>query len=170
MRLAACAANGCATPPSSCVWLPDSQIRQSAGLLLKNNLKQQYAGTPPDYQEYIKVGLHQCGMLVPNGFMRRCTLPQSALAHLDLAANLRHRPQASLLLAIDHEARALRHVVGTTVATIVAVDGLGGWPQLLPALVRCLESDSVAAAEGALDALSKVVLIMHPGCCCPPAV
>lgn len=31
------------------------QIRQSAGLLLKNNLKQQYAGTPPNYQEYIKV-------------------------------------------------------------------------------------------------------------------
>ena len=49
-------------------------------------------------------------------------------------------------------------MVGTTVATIVAVDGLGGWPQLLPALVQCLESDSVAAAEGALDALSKVVM------------
>ena len=32
------------------------QIRQSAGLLLKNNLKQQYAASPPNYQEYIKVG------------------------------------------------------------------------------------------------------------------
>ena len=31
------------------------QIRQSAGLLLKNNLKQQYAGSPPAFQEYIKV-------------------------------------------------------------------------------------------------------------------
>lgn len=73
-----------------------------------------------------------------------------------------HWLQASLLLAIDHEAQPLRHVVGTTVATIVAVDGLGGWPQLLPALVRCLESDSVAAAEGALDALSKVTLFLYP--------
>jgi hypothetical protein len=70
-------------------------------------------------------------------------------------------PQASLLLAIDHEARPLRHVVGTNVATIVAVDGLGGWPQLLPTLVRCLESDSVGAAEGALDALSKVSASRH---------
>ena len=50
-------------------------------------------------------------------------------------------------------------------ATIVAVDGLGSWPQLLPALVRCLESDSVAAAEGALDALSKVVK-NHLAICC----
>lgn len=33
------------------------QIRQSAGLLLKNNLKQQYAGSPPAFQEYIKVTL-----------------------------------------------------------------------------------------------------------------
>jgi hypothetical protein len=57
-------------------------------------------------------------------------------------------------------------VVGTTVATIVAVDGLGGWPQLLPALVRCLESDSVAAAEGALDALSKVIPCVHSVCYC----
>ncbi len=37
-----------------------SQIRQSAGLLLKNNLKQQYAATPPHYQEYIKVGGVPC--------------------------------------------------------------------------------------------------------------
>lgn len=65
-------------------------------------------------------------------------------------------PQASLLLAINNEARALRHVVGTNIATVAAVDGLGGWPQLLPALVACMESDSVAAMEGALDALYKV--------------
>ena len=74
------------------------------------------------------------------------------------------RSQASLLLAIDHEARPLRHVVGTNVATIVAVDGLGGWPQLLPTLVRCLESDSVGAAEGALDALSKVPAMLQLLC------
>ena len=72
--------------------------------------------------------------------------------------------QASLLLAIDHEARALRHVVGTNIATIVSVDGLGGWPQLLPALVTCLKSDSVPALEGALDALFKVPSPRKPGC------
>ena len=33
------------------------QVRQAAGLLLKNNLKTQYQGTPADLQSYIKVGL-----------------------------------------------------------------------------------------------------------------
>ncbi len=30
------------------------QVRQGAGLLLKNNLKQQYAGLPEQYRAYIK--------------------------------------------------------------------------------------------------------------------
>mmetsp|Transcript_18691 Transcript_18691/g.56506 ORF Transcript_18691/g.56506 Transcript_18691/m.56506 type:complete len:924 (-) Transcript_18691:2081-4852(-) len=93
------------------------EIRQSAGLLLKNNLKQQYAGSPPAFQEYIK---------------------------------------ASLLVAISNEARPLRQVVGTNIATIVAAAGFAGWPHLLPALVACLESDSLTALDGALDALYKV--------------
>jgi hypothetical protein len=33
------------------------QVRQSAGLLLKNNLKDQYAGTTEEFRRYIKVGL-----------------------------------------------------------------------------------------------------------------
>lgn len=33
------------------------QVRQAAGLLLKNNLKTQFQGTPADLQSYIKVGL-----------------------------------------------------------------------------------------------------------------
>lgn len=129
-----------------------AQIRQSAGLLLKNNLIRQYVGTPPDYQEYIKVSSRAvpCHIRDP-----RCTLARRHSAELEQTILL-HAAQASLLLAIDNEARALRHVVGTNVATIVAADGLGGWPQLLPSLVRCLQSDSVAAIEGALDALSKV--------------
>ena len=33
------------------------QVRQAAGLLLKNNLKTQFQGTPADLQSYIRVGL-----------------------------------------------------------------------------------------------------------------
>lgn len=36
-----------------CGW---PQVRQSAGLLLKNNLKDQYAGTTEEFRRYIKVG------------------------------------------------------------------------------------------------------------------
>lgn len=32
-----------------------TQVRQSAGLLLKNNLKQQYASLSEDFRNYIKV-------------------------------------------------------------------------------------------------------------------
>lgn len=64
--------------------------------------------------------------------------------------------QASLLVAISNEARPLRQVVGTNIATIVAAAGFAGWPHLLPALVACLESDSLTALDGALDALYKV--------------
>ena len=37
------------------VWLC-VQVRQSAGLLLKNNLKAQYAATTEEFRKYIKVG------------------------------------------------------------------------------------------------------------------
>ena len=36
------------------------QVRQSAGLLLKNNLKQQYAGLTEDFRNYIKVCVLVC--------------------------------------------------------------------------------------------------------------
>jgi hypothetical protein len=36
------------------------QVRQSAGLLLKNNLKQQYASLSEDFRNYIKVWLCGC--------------------------------------------------------------------------------------------------------------
>eukprot|EP00983_Pelagomonas_calceolata_P110986 1159735-Pelagomonas_calceolata.AAC.10 len=41
-----------ACPPTL---LPSMQIRQSAGLLLKNNLGQQFAGTPDELKQSIKV-------------------------------------------------------------------------------------------------------------------
>lgn len=33
------------------------QVRQSAGLLLKNNLKDHYAATTEEFRKYIKVGM-----------------------------------------------------------------------------------------------------------------
>jgi len=36
--------------------LSTRQVRQSAGLLLKNNLKYHYAGATPELRQYIKVG------------------------------------------------------------------------------------------------------------------
>lgn len=93
------------------------EVRQTAGLLLKNNLKQQYVGSTPHFQEYIK---------------------------------------SSLLLAIDSDAQPLRRVVGTNISIIIAAAGFEGWPQLLPALVTCLESDRTTALDGALDALFKI--------------
>ena len=38
------------------IWLNGAQVRQSAGLLLKNNLKAQYAATTEEFRKYIKVG------------------------------------------------------------------------------------------------------------------
>jgi hypothetical protein len=46
------------------------QVRQSAGLLLKNNLKYHYAGATPELRQYIKVGQHaQCRPLKKFQFM-----------------------------------------------------------------------------------------------------
>lgn len=39
------------------------QVRQSAGLLLKNNFKEQYATTAEEYRQYIKVCFPQ-GVLI----------------------------------------------------------------------------------------------------------
>ena len=38
------------------IWRNGIQVRQSAGLLLKNNLKAQYAATTEEFRKYIKVG------------------------------------------------------------------------------------------------------------------
>lgn len=43
-----------ACPQTNCAL----QVRQSAGLLLKNNLKQQYTALPEDYRQYVKVTMH----------------------------------------------------------------------------------------------------------------
>ncbi|XP_065865576.1 transportin-1-like [Euphorbia lathyris] len=93
------------------------EIRQAAGLLLKNNLRTAYKAMAPAYQQYIKSELLPC-----------------------LGAADRH----------------IRSTVGTIVSVVVQIGGISGWPELLQALVNCLDSNDQNHMEGAMDALSKV--------------
>lgn len=93
------------------------EIRQAAGLLLKNNLRTAYKSMTPVNQQYIKSELLPC-----------------------LGAADRH----------------IRSTVGTIISVVVQLGGVLGWPELLQALVNCLDSNDVNHMEGAMDALSKV--------------
>lgn len=95
------------------------EIRQAAGLLLKNNLRAAFKSMAPAYQQYIKSELLPC-----------------------LGAADRH----------------IRSTVGTIVSVIVQLEGVFGWPELLQGLVNCLDSNDFNHMEGAMDALSKVLL------------
>lgn len=93
------------------------EIRQAAGLLLKNNLRTAFKSMAPVNQQYIKSELLPC-----------------------LGAADRH----------------IRSTVGTIISVVVQLGGVLGWPELLQALVNCLDSNDVNHMEGAMDALSKV--------------
>ncbi|KAL4609820.1 hypothetical protein ACB092_08G008400 [Castanea dentata] len=93
------------------------EIRQAAGLLLKNNLRTVYKSMTPVNQQYIKSELLPC-----------------------LGAADRH----------------IRSTVGTIISVVVQLGGVLGWPELLQALVNCLDSNDVNHMEGAMDALSKI--------------
>ncbi|PQQ14460.1 transportin-1 isoform X2 [Prunus yedoensis var. nudiflora] len=93
------------------------EIRQAAGLLLKNNLRNAYKSMSPAYQQYIKSELLPC-----------------------LGAADRH----------------IRSTVGTIISVVVQLGGILGWPELLQALVNCLDSNDLNHMEGAMDALSKI--------------
>jgi transportin-1 len=49
--------------------------------------------------------------------------------------------------------------VGTIISVVVQLGGILGWPELLQALITCLDSNDLNHMEGAMDALSKVLLI-----------
>ena len=98
------------------------EVRQVAGLLLKNSLKVHYETLIPAYQEYIK---------------------------------------AELILCLGSSDRHIRTTVGTVTSVIVQQGRVKGWPQLLNALLHCLDSNDYNHAEGALDALSKVANIIQ---------
>uniref|UniRef100_A0A1J3DNQ7 Transportin-1 n=1 Tax=Noccaea caerulescens TaxID=107243 RepID=A0A1J3DNQ7_NOCCA len=93
------------------------EIRQAAGLLLKNNLKGAYPSMAQENQKHIKSELLPC-----------------------LGAADRH----------------IRTTVGTIISVIVHIEGVSGWPELLPALVTCLDSNDLNHMDGAMDALSKI--------------
>ncbi|KAK9132591.1 hypothetical protein Scep_012119 [Stephania cephalantha] len=93
------------------------EIRQAAGLLLKNNLRSAFKTMAPSYQQYIKSELLPC-----------------------LGAADRH----------------IRSTVGTIISVIVQQGRVEGWPELLQALLQCLESKDLTHMEGAMDALSKI--------------
>ena len=94
------------------------EIRQAAGLLLKNNLRNAYKSMAPAQQQYIKSELLPC-----------------------LGAADKH----------------IRSTVGTIISVFVQLGGISGWPELLQALVSCLDSKDLNHMEGAMDALSKVI-------------
>lgn len=100
------------------------EVRQAAGLLLKNNLRGAFKTMPPANQQYIKSGLLPC------------------------------------MGAAD---RQIRSTAGTIISTFVQIEGVAGWPELLHALVKCLDSNDVNHMEGAMDALSKVCISRFSG-------
>ncbi|KAK4422690.1 Transportin-1 [Sesamum alatum] len=93
------------------------EVRQAAGLLLKNNIRSAFKTMPPANQQYIKSELLPC------------------------------------MGAAD---RQIRSTAGTIISTFVQIEGIVGWPELLHALVKCLDSNDVNHMEGAMDALSKI--------------
>ncbi|CAA0820530.1 Transportin-1 [Striga hermonthica] len=93
------------------------EVRQAAGLLLKNNLRSASKTMPPANRHYIKLELLSC-MGAPD--------------------------------------KQIRSTVGSIISTFVQIGGVSDWPELLHALVKCLDSNDVNHIEGAMDALSKI--------------
>ncbi|KOM36413.1 hypothetical protein LR48_Vigan02g256300 [Vigna angularis] len=93
------------------------EVRQAAGLYLKNNLRNAYKSMQPAYQQYVKSELLPC-----------------------LGAADKH----------------IRSTTGTIISVVVEIGGVVGWPELLQALVNCLDSNDLNHMEGAMDALSKI--------------
>ncbi|XP_038972987.1 transportin-1-like isoform X2 [Phoenix dactylifera] len=93
------------------------EIRQAAGLLLKNNLRATFSSLSPSHQQYIKSELLPC------------------------------------LGATD---RTIRSTVGTVISVLVLLGRLIGWPELLQALIHCLDSNDLNHMEGAMDAIYKI--------------
>ncbi|XP_073306992.1 transportin-1-like [Primulina huaijiensis] len=93
------------------------EIRQAAGLLLKNNLRSALKTMLPTNQQYLK---------------------------------------SELLPCIGAADRQIRSTAGTIISTFVQIGGVAGWPELLHALMKCLDGNDVNHIEGAMDALSKI--------------
>jgi transportin-1 len=92
-------------------------IRQAAGLLLKNNLKSSYQLIQPPHLQYIK---------------------------------------AEVLPCLGSSDFGVRTTVGTIISVVVQHEGFQKWPEVLQALVQCLDTNDYNHMEGALGALFKI--------------
>ena len=64
--------------------------------------------------------------------------------------------KTQLLLTIGAADQGVRKTVGSAISTLLEGGGVAGWPEILEAMVRCLDSGDYNHMEGAMDALSKV--------------
>ncbi|KAG6407999.1 hypothetical protein SASPL_131001 [Salvia splendens] len=63
--------------------------------------------------------------------------------------------KTELLPCVTAADKQIRSTAGTVISTFVQIGGVAEWPELLHALVKCLDSNDVNHMEGAMDALSK---------------
>ena len=64
--------------------------------------------------------------------------------------------KAEVLPCLGSSDFGVRTTVGTIVSVMVQQGGFHGWPEILPALIQCLDSNDYNHMEGALGALFKV--------------
>ena len=132
--------------------------RQTAGLLLKNNLRAPGAAdaTAPQYLQFIKVSGVERGVCVVCGAQER-------LPHSSLSTPQTH--QSALLRALASDSKPIRSTAGTATAAVAVAGGVGAWPELLASLAAALDAAAAptptpaatAALAGALDTLHKIV-------------
>lgn len=67
--------------------------------------------------------------------------------------------KSELLPCLGAADKHIRTTVGTIISAIVQQGRILGWPELLQALMQCLDSNDINHMEGAMDTLSKVWLL-----------
>ena len=124
------------------------QVRQGAGLLLKNNLKQQYEGIDEDNKAFIKVNRTSWS----HCWLKGCKAAPSRLPNAPQCS------QALLLPMLAHASRPLRQTAGSIVSVIVeASRNLALWPQLIAAISELLQSQDEASCDGGISSLYKII-------------
>lgn len=73
-----------------------------------------------------------------------------------MSSSYQNYVKSELLPCLGLSDRYIRSTVGTIISAIVQEGRIFSWPELLQALVQCLDSNDLNHMEGALDTLSKV--------------
>ena len=140
----------------------DQNVRQTAGLVLKNNVKEHWDTTAADVKTCAATPRAASGehsppnerRTAPAGVDRRHS---SHRATPHSAASPRRYVREHLLGCIGDPVPYIRNVVGTCITTItMEEEGLAQWPSLLPTLYAHLDSPDPPTMEGALAALHKI--------------